>query len=126
MSKPTPKPATLAAGMRLKRKMTEAEFAAALAHMRPPSKRIMDMGHADLVRGVTQSEIAQEHGVTKSTVSQASKRVWEGFLKSKGYREVTVVLPEVQVFVVRKWGRAAMDEINREHPRRRRAEGAEG
>lgn len=105
--------------MRLKRKMTEAEFAAALAHMRPPPERVMAIAHADLVRGVNQTEIAKEHGVTKSSVSAASKRVWQGFLKSKGYQQVSVVLPEVQVFIVRKWGRQALDEINREHPRRK-------
>ena len=99
--------------MRLKRKMTEAEFAAAIQHMRPPPQRVLEIAHADLVRGVLQAEIAQEYKVTRSSVSQASKRIWLGFLKSKGFQEVSVVLPETRAFVVKGWGREAMEQINR-------------
>ena len=80
--------------MRLKRRMTEAEFAEACQHMRKPGKQVMDIAHADLVRGVPQEDIAKEFGRTKSSVSQISKRVWLGFLKSKGYQEISVVLPD--------------------------------
>lgn len=99
--------------MRLKRKMTEAEFAAAIQHMRPPPQRVLEIAHADLVRGVLQAEIAREYKVTRSSVSQASKRIWLGFLKSKGFQEVSVVLPDARAFVVKGWGREAVELINR-------------
>ena len=99
--------------MRLKRKMTEAEFASAIEHMRPPPARVLEIAHADLVRGVKQADIAKEYSITKGSVSQASKRVWLGFLRSKGYKEVMVVLPDVRAFIVEGWGREAVDEINR-------------
>jgi hypothetical protein len=38
--------------------------------------------------------------------------VWQGFLKSKGFQEVAVVLPEQRVFTVKKWGQEALDAIN--------------
>ena len=98
--------------MRLKRKMTEAEFASAIEHMRPPPARVLEIAHADLVRGVKQAEIAKEYHITKGSVSQASKRVWLGFLRSKGYKEVSVVLSEVKAFIVEGWGKETMDEIN--------------
>ena len=106
--------------MRLKRKMTEAEFAAAIQHMRPPPQRVLEIVHADLVRGVLQAEIAREYKVTRSSVSQASKRVWLGFLKSKGLQEVCVVLPAARAFVVKDWGRETMELINQPLPKRPR------
>ena len=99
--------------MRLKRKMTEAEFANAIEHMRPPPARVLEIAHADLVRGVKQADIAKEYNITKGSVSQASKRVWLGFLRSKGYKIVTVILPEVRAYIAEGWGKEAMDEINR-------------
>jgi hypothetical protein len=112
MFKPDVNPASLGFKMRLKRKMTEAEFANAIQHMRPPPARVLEIAHADLVRGVNQDEIAREYSITKGSVSQASKRVWLGFLKSKGYQEVSVVLPEVRAFIAKQWGKEAVDEIN--------------
>ena len=106
-------PATLGFDMRLKRKMTEAEFASAIQYMRPPPARVLEIAHADLVRGVKQAEIAKEYHITKGSVSQASKRVWLGFLRSKGYREVAVVLPDARAFIAEGWGKEAVDEINR-------------
>ena len=100
-------PVSLGVQMRLKRKMTEAEFANAIQHMRPPPARVLEIAHADLVRGVKQDEIAREYNITKGSVSQASKRIWLGFLKSKGYEEVRVVLPKVRAFVAKGWGREA-------------------
>lgn len=99
--------------MRLKRKMTEAEFASAIQHMRPPPARTLEIAHADLVRGVKQAEIAREYNVTKGAVSQASKRVYLGFLRSKGFREVSVMLPDARAFIAEDWGKEAVEEINR-------------
>ena len=99
--------------MRLKRKMTEAEFASAIQFMRPPPARVLEIAHADLVRGVKQDDIAKEYHITKGSVSQASKRVWLGFLRSKGYREVSIVLPDARAFIAESWGKEAVDEINR-------------
>jgi hypothetical protein len=87
--------------MRLKRTITEAEFASAIKHMRPPSELTLKIAHADLVQRIDQKEIARKHNRTKGTVSPASKRVWRGFLKSKGYEEVTVVLNDFRAFVVK-------------------------
>ena len=98
--------------MRLKRTITEAEFASAIQHMRPPSKLTLELAHADLVQGIKLTEIGARYNRTKSTVSQASKRVWRGFLKSKGYREVVVVLPDVQAFIAEGWSNESLDELN--------------
>ena len=98
--------------MRLKRTITEAEFAAALQHMRPASPLTRDMAHADLVQGIDQVDIAARFDRTKGTVSQASGRVWRGFLRSKGYKEVRLVLGDVHAFIAKGWGREAMDALN--------------
>ncbi len=113
MFKPGLNPAKVGFQMRLKRKMTEAEFASAIQYMRPPPARVLEIAHADLVRGVKQADIAKEYHITKGSVSQASKRVWLGFLRSKGYREVSVVLPDARAFIAEDWGKEAVDEINR-------------
>ena len=60
MFKPGLNPASLDFQMRLKRKMTEAEFASAIQHMRPSPARVLEIAHADLVRGINQDEIARE------------------------------------------------------------------
>lgn len=101
--------------MRLKRTITDAEFAEAIQHMRPPSQRVLEIAHADLVRGIGQEEIARKYQITKGSVSQTSKRVWRGFLKSKGYQEVTVVLPEVRAFIVGQWNKQSLDELNQDN-----------
>jgi len=76
--------------MRLKRTITEAEFAAALRYMRPASRLTLDMAHADLVQGTDQGEIA---------------------LRSKGYKEVRLVLSDPHAFVAEGWGKEAMNEL---------------
>ncbi len=101
--------------MRLKRKMTNSEFANAIKHMRTPSDRTLKMAHADLVIGRKLEEIAKEYGVTKNLVCQASHRLWRGFLKSKGYEEISVVLDKFKVFTVKKWAKEASDILNREY-----------
>ena len=98
--------------MRLKRTITEDEFAADLRYMRPASRLTRDMAHADLVEGIDQAEIAAKFDRTKSSVSQASGRVWRGFLRSKGYKEVRVVLTDFRAWMAEGWGREAMDELN--------------
>lgn len=98
--------------MRLKRTITEAEFAAALQHIRPASRLTRDMAHADLVQGIDQAKIAAKFDRTKGSVSQASGRIWRGLLRSKGYREVRVVLGDVHAFIVKGWGKEAVDELN--------------
>ena len=98
--------------MRLKRTISEAEFAAAIRHLRLPSKLTLEMAHADLVRGINQADIARKFDRTKGTVSQTSKIVWRGFLKSKGYQEVRVVLPEVRAFIADGWHQDALHELN--------------
>ena len=98
--------------MRLKRTITEAAFADALRFMRPASRLTLDMAHADLVDGTDQAEIAARFDRTKGTVSQASGRVWRGFLRSKGYKEVRVVLTDFRAWMAEGWGKEAMDELN--------------
>lgn len=93
--------------------MTEAEFATAVQQMsRQPNSEVLAIAHADLVRGIPQDQIAKEYGINKSNVSQTAKRVWRGFLKSKGFQEVTVVLPKFRVFTVKNWQKEALEEIN--------------
>ena len=92
--------------------MTETGIAAALQHMRPASQLTRGMAHGDLVQGIDQAEIAARFDRTKGTVSQASGRVWRGFLRSKGYKEVRVVLGDFRAWMAEGWGREAMDELN--------------
>ncbi|MBE7156890.1 MAG: hypothetical protein INR62_00385 [Rhodospirillales bacterium] len=99
--------------MRLKRKMTEAEFASAIQYMRPPPARVLEIAHADLVRGIKQADIAKEYQITKGSVSQASKRVYLGFLRSKGFKEIGGMLPDARAFIVESWIKEAENEINR-------------
>ena len=98
--------------MRLKRTISEAEFADAIRYVRVPSKLTLEMAHADLVQGINQADIAKKFNRTKGTVSQASKRVWRGFLKSKGYKEVQVVLSDVRAFIASGWHKEALYELN--------------
>ena len=92
--------------------MTEAEFTDAIRYMRMPSKLTLELAHADLVQGIKQEEIAKRFDRTKGTVSQASKRVWSGFLKSKRYREVHLVLSDVHAFVAKKWDQQCRAVLN--------------
>ena len=98
--------------MRLKRTISEAEFAAAIRYLRVPSKLTLEMAHADLVEGINQADIAKKYDRTKGSVSQASKIVWRGFLKSKGYEEVRLVLGRVHAFVANGWHQDALHELN--------------
>ena len=70
------------------------------------------MAPADLVQEIDQAEIARKLNRTKGTVSQASKIVWRGFLKSKGYKEVQVVLSDIKTFIASGWHKEAPYELN--------------
>ncbi len=101
--------------MRLKRRLSEAEFSDAVLQMpRPPSQGTLEIAHADLVRGLPQSLIAKEHKITVGAVSSASKRVWLGFLKSKGLEEITVVLPIRRAFMAKQWSKEALKALDDE------------
>ena len=76
-----------------------------------PSKLILETVYTDLVEGINQADIARKYNRTKGSVSQASKIVWRGFLKSKGYQEVRVVLPEVRAFIANGWHNNAFQEL---------------
>ena len=98
--------------MRFNRKMTEAEFSLAMTFCKNLGAELIEIARDDLVKGLPQETIAQAHDMTKSAVSKASRKIWLGFLRSKGYEEITVVLPNMRAHTARKWAEAAMKEVN--------------
>jgi hypothetical protein len=91
--------------------MSEADFQEAIKglDMGPQS---LEIAEGVLVRGEPQTVYTQKFGLTKGAVSQTVNRVrkahQELLINRSGMERVTVVLPEHQAFIVKKWAEDAL------------------
>ncbi len=91
--------------IRKKKRLTEAQFQVAIQGL-DIGQQTIDIAHGVLVKGQAQADFVKALGLTKGAVSQAVNRVWSAHAADKlptGYERVSVVLPEHQAFIVKKW-----------------------
>lgn len=93
--------------MKKQLRLTETQFRIATKDAKF-SKQTLEIAHAVLVEGRSQSEFVKKFQLTKGAVSQAVKRVFSRVdTLPSGFEKVTAVLPEHQAFIVKKWARDA-------------------
>ncbi|WP_370447389.1 transcriptional regulator KorA [Xylella fastidiosa] len=94
----------------MKKRLTEAQFQAAIKDLEV-SQQTLEIAHGVLVEGVSQTKFAASLNLSRGAVSQTVNRVWlshEERNVPKGFERVTVVLPEHQAFIVKKWAVGAV------------------
>lgn len=90
--------------MSSKKRLTEAELELALADL-GVGQQTADIAKGVLVEGKPQADFVKSLSLTRGAVSQAVNRVWAAHKEQvpQGFERVTVVLPEHQAFIVKKW-----------------------
>lgn len=88
----------------MKKQLTEDQFQAAIKGL-DVGQQTIDIAHGVLVEGRPQADFVALLRVSKGAVSQAVNRVWvaAGEDLPDGMERVTVVLPEHQAFIVKRW-----------------------
>lgn len=91
------------------KQLTESQFHAAIEGLEV-GERTRQIAYGVLVQGRPQSEFVESLGLTKGAVSQAVRRVVSSHeaRPPKGFERVTVVLPEHQAYIVRRWAEEAL------------------
>ena len=93
----------------MKKQLSEAQFQECIQGLEVGVKTL-EIAHGVLVEGKRQTVFMKELGLSSGAISQAVNRVWAAHkLKSlpKGYKMVSAVLPEYQVYIVEKWAQIA-------------------
>tara|TARA_R110000850_G_scaffold137482_1_gene258648 strand:+ start:563 stop:865 length:303 start_codon:yes stop_codon:yes gene_type:complete len=88
----------------MKKRLTEAEFQAALADL-DVGHQTVEIARGVLVQGRSQSEFVEALNLSKGAVSQAVNRIWAAHEAQvpPGCERLTVLLPKHQAFIVKKW-----------------------
>jgi hypothetical protein len=93
----------------MKKTLSEAQFQACTQGLNV-GEQTLDIARGVLVEGKRQIVFVKELGLSTGAVSQAVNRVWVAH-KAKslpqGYRMVSALLPEYQVYIVEKWAKIA-------------------
>ena len=97
----------------MRKRLTEAEFQAALLKIQTVGDQTKEIAHGVLVEGRPQTEFVNMLGLSKAAVSRAVTRVWEQHIP-QGYERVKAVLPAHQAFIVKKWAAEAQDKMESE------------
>lgn len=93
----------------MKKRLTEDQFQVTVQNLEV-GQQTKTIAHGVLVEGRPQAEFVKELGLTKGAVSQAVNRVWlasQEVTLAAGLKRVTVVLPEHQAFIAKKWEKSA-------------------
>ena len=93
----------------MKKRLTEAQFQACIKGL-DVGQQTLEIARGVLVQGQPQAGFVSSLGLTKGAVSQAVHRVWAAFEAKnlpEGYERVSVVLPEHQAYVVKRWAEDA-------------------
>lgn len=96
-----------------KKKLTDDQFQAAIKDVDMP-ERTKEVVYAVLVRGESQTALSQSSRLSQGTISQATSRVWDAFLRQNvpdGYQRVEVLLPDHQAYIVQKWSAEALKKL---------------
>lgn len=97
----------------MKKRLDESHFQDAISGLEVGPQTIA-IARGVLVEGRTQATFVKELQISKGAVSQAVNRVWISYLEKhlpRGYERVTVVLPEHQAFIVKRWGKDAAKKL---------------
>ena len=93
----------------MKKRLSETQFQECIQGLNV-GEQTLEIAHGVLVEGKRQIVFVKELGLSTGAVSQAVNRVWTAH-KAKslpqGYRMVSAVLPEYQVYIVEKWAQIA-------------------
>jgi len=93
----------------MKKRLSEAQFQECIQGLNV-GEQTLEIAHGVLVEGKRQIVFVKELGLSTGAVSQAVNRVWIAHKAKrlpKGYRMVSAVLPEYQVYIVEKWAQIA-------------------
>jgi hypothetical protein len=93
----------------MKKQLSEAQFQECIQGLNV-GNQTLEIAHGVLVEGKRQIVFVKELSLSIGAVSQAVNRVWAAHkIKSlpKGYKRVSAVLPEYQVYIVEKWAQIA-------------------
>lgn len=93
----------------MKKRLTGTQFQACIQGLEVGQQTI-DIARAVLVDGKPQAKFVTSLGLSRGAVSQAVQRVWAVFIAQnlpQGYERVSVVLPEHQAYIVRRWAEEA-------------------
>jgi len=94
----------------MKKQLTEAQFQACIKGL-DVGQQTIEIAHEVLVLGQPQATFVASLGLSRGAVSQAVHRVWAAFMTNnlpEGYERVSVVLPEHQAYIVKKWAEGAV------------------
>ena len=92
--------------LQMKKRLTEAQFGAAIEGLEI-SQQTINIARGVLVDGLPQTLYVSMFKISKGAVSQAVNRVWQAHTTQvpAGYERVSVVLPEHQAYIVKKWAK---------------------
>ena len=93
----------------IKKQLSETQYQECIQGLNV-GKQTLEIAHGVLVDRKKQIVFVKELGLSIGAVSQAVNRVWAAHLAKRlphGYRRVSVVLPEYQVYIVEKWAQIA-------------------
>jgi len=93
----------------MKKQLSEAQFQECIQGLEV-GVQTLEIAHGVLVKGKRQIVFMKELGLSRGAISQAVNRVWSAHKSRslpKGYKMVSVVLPEYQVYIVEKWAQIA-------------------
>jgi len=94
--------------MRQQRTLSKRAFGLALKRT-TLGERAARMASAVLVNGTSPTEVAKQHNVTRSAVSQHVRTIWNAHIEAselpENFRRITVILPEDKAQIVLSWER---------------------
>ena len=93
----------------MKKRLTEVQFQKCIEGLEVGPQTVA-ITHGVLVEGLSQKSFVLSLKLSKGAVSQAVHRVWAAFESTNlpsGYERVSVVLPDHQAYIVRKWAEDA-------------------
>lgn len=91
----------------MKKILTEEQFLIAVKNLNITEKTKF-IAYQVLVKGVKQIDLANKLNLSKGNISHAVNKVFNAYSKSNiplGYKEITVILPDHQVFIVEQWAK---------------------
>lgn len=104
-------------GRRSTKQLTETEFEKLRPHLGGMKQRSIEIAYEHLVKGRLQTEIAEEHAITKKAVSQIIGHVWRVFMRKgsrpPGWISFDVCLPPEMAEAVQQMERMALMSLRK-------------
>ncbi len=95
-----------------KPELTETQFQTAIKNL-SVSQQTLDIAYGVLVEGISQTHFVEQLNLTKGAVWQSVERVRNAHKEQvpEGYERITVLLPEHQAFIVKRWEQIARKNL---------------